>query len=62
MMDLICDYITRGGIKLTVKLPLNEFGEVLPERYLSDSEKRKLAALKLRQELGERETVFITLH
>ena len=62
MNDLICEYITRGGIKLTKKLPLNELNEVLDDRYLSDSEKRLVYACTLRHELGERETVFVTVH
>ena len=60
--DLIADYITRGGRKLTIKLPLDEFGEVLADKHLSSSERRKLFALQLRTELGERETMFITIH
>lgn len=62
MKDLICSYITRGGRKLTIKLPLNEYNEILDERYLSDSERRKIWACEQRAKLGERETAFITLH
>lgn len=50
-MDYITDYVTRGGIEIEINLPLNEFGQILASRYLTDSEKRKLKALKLRQEL-----------
>ena len=62
MNDLIFDYVTRGGISFVIKLPLNELGHVLSDDYLSDSERRKLYALQLRTELGEWETVFVTVH
>ena len=62
MQDMIVEYKTRGGIQLAIKLPLNEFGEVLADEYLTDSELRRLNALRLRTELRERETIFITVH
>lgn len=61
MNDLIVNYTTRNGRNLTIKLPLNEYGEVLAERYLNDSERRRLLALRIRADSGE-DRVSVTMH
>ena len=59
------DYVTRGGIAIEITLPLNSCGQILSRQYLTDSEKRRLKAIKLQQE--ERSYYiaspeFVTLH
>lgn len=61
-MDYITEYVTRGGIPIEIHLPLDEMGRFLSAKHLTDSEKRKLTALRLREELEPVIIQVCTLH
>ena len=61
-MNYTFDYVTRAGIEIEITLPLGSDGRILSERYMTDSERRKLTAIRLQAEANEYTLSDPTIH